>query len=132
MAQTIQSTKEVYQNRYDIIQRTTSGGIIHGYVGNLANIDVLTGLPEFPLPECAYHVDDQWLSIYYFVHGVPIKSTGIEPYSEIFQILEHNHEKIGADSLASLGTRQARVHELATYFGIEFLEKGEMRWVVKM
>ena len=113
MVQTMRSVNEVYQNRYDIIQRTTSGGIIHGYVGNLANIDTLVGLPHFPLPDCAYHVDDQWMSIYYFVRSIPIVRTGIEQYSEIFKILENNHEKIGTDSLAALGTRHERVQQLA-------------------
>ena len=47
-----------------------SGGFIHGYVGNLVNRECLHPLQTFPLPECAYHVDDQWMSIYYFLNNI--------------------------------------------------------------
>jgi len=124
MLESVDSINSIYQNRYQIIQKTTSGGLIHGYVGNLANTFVLKDLPSFSLPECAYHVDDQWMSIYYFLNGATIKQTGIENYSEIFSVLENNHEKIGKDSLASLGTRDNRVQQLADYFGLKFTENG--------
>jgi hypothetical protein len=117
---------QVYQNRYRIIQDTTSGGIIHGYVGNLVNIEQVKNLVNFPLPECSLHVDDQWLSIYYFLNNVSISPSGIESYSDIFKKLENNHEKIGNDSLASLGTREDRVQRVANFFQVKFIEKGSI------
>ena len=111
----------VYQNRYSIIQNTSSGGFIHGYVGNLVNIECLRNLKTFPLPECAYHVDDQWMSLYYFFNNITVKPTGIEQYSDIYTSLHNNHELIGTDSLASLGTRDDRVAQLANYFNVTFL-----------
>ena len=117
---------QVYQNRCEAIKNTTSGGLIHGYVGNLVNIQQLKNLNDFPLPECSFHVDDQWISAYYFLNNVNVSPTGIESYAEIYKIMENNHEKIGRDSLASLGTRATRVQQLADYFGIVFLEKGKI------
>jgi len=114
----------VYQNRMKIIQQTTSGGVIHGYVGNLVHASLLHSLSSFPLPECAYHVDDQWMSIYYFKSDVFIKPTGIEAYSELFKRLEQGHECIGADSLAALGTRAHRVSQLEEHFKVKFIENG--------
>jgi len=119
----------VYQNRYSIIQNHTSGGLIHGFVGNLVKASLLKNLPDFPLPDCAYHVDDQWMSIYYFLNNIPIKATGVESYREIYKVLENNHEKLGKDSLASLGTRDARVAELARFFQVKFVEKGAITMV---
>jgi len=114
----------VYQNRYELIRSSTSGGLIHGYVGNLTHATLLQGLPTFPLPECASHVDDQWMSIYYFVNGVSINPTGIEEYKDLFQTLENNHECIGADSLFALGTRADRVRELEATFCVRFRAGG--------
>lgn len=114
----------IYQNRYNIIQKTTSGGLIHGYVGNLGHASNFKKLSAFPLPECAYHVDDQWLSIYCFLHNVLVKPSGLEEYSDIFQRLEDDHECIGADSLFSLGTRDVRVKQLEEYFNVRFMSDG--------
>jgi len=112
---------DVYQNRYVNIKHTSSGGFIHGYVGNLVNRECLHPLQTFPLPECAYHVDDQWMSIYYFLHNIRIRPTGIENYSDIYKILDNHHELIGADSLASLGTRDECVKQLEEYFHVQFV-----------
>ena len=116
----------VYQNRYSIIQQTTSGGLIHGFVGNMANVEMLNDLSGFSLPECAYHIDDQWMSVYYFLHNIPILPTGIEIYSHIYRRLENNHELLGSDSLASLGTREDRVKQLADHFNVDFLSLGNI------
>ena len=116
----------VYQNRYSIIQQTTSGGLIHGFVGNMANVEMLNDLSGFSLPECAYHIDDQWMSVYYFLHNIPILPTGIEVYSHIYRRLENNHELLGTDSLASLGTREDRVKQLADHFNVDFLSLGNI------
>ena len=118
----------VYQNRYFNIRNTSSGGFIHGYVGNLVNSECLHSLQTFPLPECAYHVDDQWMSIYYFIHNIMIRPTGIENYSDIYKTLDNHHELIGVDSLASLGTRDERVTQLGEYFNVLFLKNCEIQY----
>jgi hypothetical protein len=111
----------VYQNRCETIRTQTSGGLVHGYVGNLVHRSLLEGLDSFPLPECARHTDDQWLSIFYHLHGTRIKATGIEAYGDIFRILEQGHERWSIDSLASLGTRGDRVQQVAKYFGTRYM-----------
>ena len=116
----------VYQNRYFNIRNTSSGGFIHGYVGNIVNSECLHNLKTFPLPASAYHVDDQWMSIYYFLNNITIRPTGIEEYSDIYKILDNNHELIGIDSLASLGTRDECVRQLGEYFNVRFLQNCEI------
>jgi hypothetical protein len=113
----------VYQNRYETFSRWgTSGGLIHGYVGNMAHTYVLCQLPFFPLPECAYHIDDQWMSVYYKMTGVEICSTGIDSYNDIFKkLLPEGYELFGPDSLAQLGTRNEKIHQLESYFGVRFI-----------
>jgi len=115
-----------YQNRYDIV-KNGSGGIIHGYVGNMCHRSLLNNLSAFPLPNCARHVDDQWMSIYFYMHNIPIFKTFIERYSDIFHKLQNGYEQIGIASLASLGTRDAKVAELAQYFKIEFIADGQIQ-----
>ena len=56
----------IYQNRYNIV-KNGSGGIIHGYVGNLIHSSLLENLKSFDLPDIARYVDDQWLSIFCFL-----------------------------------------------------------------
>jgi hypothetical protein len=62
----------IYQNRFYIIQNDTSGGLIHGYVGNLGHASLYKKLPTFPLPKLALHIDDQWMSIYCFINNINI------------------------------------------------------------
>jgi len=116
-------TVGVYQNHYRSIQEKTSGGMVHGYVGNLVHSSILTGLRSFPLPECARFVDDQWVSMYCKLHSIPIMPTEVEFYSEIFKVTEHGHEKLGIHSLSGLNTREEKVRELEAYFGVSFLDK---------
>ena len=111
----------VYQNRRTTIKGQTSGGLIHGYVGNLVHRSLLQGLDSFDLPECAKHTDDQWLSIFYHLHGIRVKGTGIEAYGDIFRTLEQGHERWSVDSLASLGTRADKVQQVAKYFGVRYM-----------
>ena len=111
----------VYQNRCTTIKGQTSGGLVHGYVGNLAHRSLLKGLDSFDLPECARHTDDQWLSIFYHLHGIRIKGTGIEAYEDIFRTLEQGRERWSVDSLASLGTRGDRVQQVAKHFGVRYM-----------
>jgi len=112
-----------YQNRYEIV-RHGSGGIIHGYVGVLGHLAQVRRLLEFPLPEAAQFVDDQWMSLYCWMHNVPIRPTGIEAYKDIFKVLQNGHEKMGAASLASLGNRAEKVQELGAHFGVVFAPGG--------
>jgi hypothetical protein len=116
----------VYQNHYDSILQKTSGGLIHGYVGLLVHGSLLQGLRDFPLPEAAYFVDDQWMSIYCFLNGIDIYGTKAEHYISIFGALDGWHEKIGEASLAGLHNRDAMVAALATEFGVTF-QGGNIR-----
>lgn len=112
-----------YQNRYSIV-KNGSGGIIHGYVGNMFHKELLNELKNFDLPKCARYVDDQWMSIYCFLHNINIYPTSIELYSDIFSVLLNGYEQIGEDSLASLHNRDVKVAELADYFKVVFKEQG--------
>lgn len=113
----------IYQNHYQSIQQKTSGGMVHGYVGNLVHSSVLKGLRTFPLPECARFVDDQWVSMYCKLNNVLVMPTEAETYAEIFKVTQNGHEKLGTHSLSGLGTRADRVRELEEYFGVSFLDK---------
>lgn len=110
----------VYQNHYRSILTKTSGGIIHGYVGNLIHESLLRDLPSFPLPPCAYFVDDQWMSIYLYKKAIQIHATNIEPYYEIFKVLDNHHEKWGSNSLSGLHNRDEKVKELCEFFKVRF------------
>jgi hypothetical protein len=110
----------VYQNHFFSIEQKTSGGLIHGYVGLLLHESLLRALPEFPLPEAARFVDDQWMSAYCATHGIPIAPTSAESYPEIFKVLENGHEKLGRDSLSGLQIRDQRVKELEAALGVVF------------
>ena len=113
----------VYQNHYESIKQKTSGGMVHGYVGNLIHSSVLKGLRTFPLPDCARFVDDQWGSMYCQLKNIPVLPTEVESYAEIFKVTENGHEKLGTHSLSGLGTRGDRVSELEEFFGVSFLDK---------
>jgi hypothetical protein len=110
----------VYQNHYESIKLKTSGGLIHGYVGLLVHSSHLLGLTRFPLPEVARFVDDQWMSIYCFKQGIPVRRTMVEDYADIFAVLQGWHERIGPDSLAGLNNRAEMVRAIAEYFGVNF------------
>ena len=115
----------IYQNRYNIV-KNGSGGIIHGYVGNLIHSSLLENLNNFDLPDFAKYVDDQWLSIYCFLQNINVYPSGIEEYRDIFSILENGFEKIGCDSLASLHNRDNKVNELEKYYNIKFINNGNI------
>lgn len=117
-----ESIKElaVYQNHYNSIVKKTSGGLIHGYVGLLVPASFLRSLASFPLPRSAYFVDDQWMSIYCFLNSMRIYQTRAEAYSEIYKVMDGWHEKIGAESLASLNNRDEMVRAIAKEFSVKF------------
>lgn len=119
----------VYQNHYESIKAKTSGGLIHGYVGNLMPHALTDALPEFPLPEEAHFVDDQWMSAYCFRQGIPIYPTPLEQYGQIFRVLQNGHEKLGEASLSGLGNRDEKVRVLERSLGIRFVEGA--RWRVE-
>jgi hypothetical protein len=110
----------VYQNHYESIRQKTSGGLIHGYVGLLIHASLIQTLPSFSLPRSARFVDDQWMSIFFFLNGVKILPTGVERYSDIYKVLDGWHEKIGEASLAGLHNRDDMIHTLASEFGVRF------------
>ena len=115
----------IYQNRYNIV-KNGSGGIIHGYVGNLMHRSLLNELPTFDLPDLAKYVDDQWMSIYCHLQNISIYPSGIEEYKDIFSVLENGNEKIGKDSLAGLQNRDNKIKELEKYYNIKFIENGKI------
>ena len=88
----------------------------------MAHTSVLGQLPFFPLPDCAYHIDDQWMSIYYRMTGVEIRPTGIDSYTDIFKkLLPQGYELFGPDSLTELGTRNEKIRQLEHWFGVRFI-----------
>jgi hypothetical protein len=122
MKESIRAPAALYQNHFASIKLKTSGGLVHGYVGNLVPANFLKRLADFPLPEAARFVDDQWMSIACHKLGLQICPTVAEQYHEIFKVLEHNHEKLGIDSLAGLANRDAKVEELAAWFRVKFVQ----------
>jgi len=115
----------VYQNRYNIV-KNGSGGIIHGYVGNLFHHSLLKYLYNFDLPECAMFADDQWMSIYCHLNDIKIFPTTIENYSDIYNSLTNGHEHIGDSPLAFSYDRQVLVKELELYFNLTFQSNGSI------
>ena len=108
-----------YQNHYNGICRKTSGGLVHGYVGNLTHRSFLNRLAP---QSSGRHIDDQQMSVYYYLNNVSVKSSGVEEYENIFSVLEGGHEKCqAADSLAALGTRETLVWTFARESRIRFL-----------
>uniref|UniRef100_A0A6C0APC0 Uncharacterized protein n=1 Tax=viral metagenome TaxID=1070528 RepID=A0A6C0APC0_9ZZZZ len=122
------SSLGVYQNRYNHICKGTlgtSGGIIHGYVGNLTHRSFLNKLSTFPIMPCARYVDDQWLSAYYYFNNITIRPTSIESYNDIFSVTENGYEKHHASNqLSALGTRDTCVEQLAIALRIHFIQNG--------
>jgi len=114
----------VYQNHCEHIRLKTSGGLVHGYVGNLAPVAVLDGLTGHPLPPAARFVDDQWMSIYCHKRSVPVLPSGVEEYRHIFAVLDGWHEKLGVASLSEMGNRDSKVAEIAAAFGVRFAARG--------
>jgi hypothetical protein len=114
-----------YQNRYEIV-KNGSGGIIHGYVGNIIHRESLNKLNAFNLPECSRFVDDQWMSIYCFLNDVNIFPTKCILYEDIFSVLFNGYEQIGEESLASLSNRDSKVKEIADYFKVIFQANGKI------
>jgi hypothetical protein len=119
----------VYQNHYSSICTKTSGGLIHGYVGLLFPKVLLQNVQEFPRPEAYRFVDDQWMSFYCFSNTIPIKSTSIEQYSQIFAVLDNYHEKWGVESLSGLHNREAKIKELSGALNLTF--NSEQKYIVK-
>jgi hypothetical protein len=114
------TSMSVYQNHYESILEKTSGGCIHGYVGLMIPSFCLRKLPLFPLPPSAYFVDDQWMSIYCMFEGIPILSSGVNQYAEIYKVLDTWHELIGVDALSQLHTRDECVRELEHFFRVKW------------
>ena len=112
-----------YQNCFHYV-KNGSGGIIHGYVGNMFYRATLNNLPQFQLPSCGRFVDDQWMSIYCYFNNIPIMSTPISTYQDTFAVLSNGYEQVGESALAELGNRDEKVAELAEYFNVVFIKGG--------
>lgn len=112
-----------YQNCFHYV-KNGSGGIIHGYVGNMFYKATLNSLPKFSLPHCGRFVDDQWMSIYCYYNKVPIYPTPINTYQETFAVLSNGYEQVGEAALAELGNRNEKVAQLADYFNVMFINDG--------
>jgi len=121
------SSYTVYQNRVKYIRQWSSGGLIHGFVGNLVNRSLLEALPLFSLPSCARHIDDQWMSVYYAMQGLQPLGTEIDEYGDIYATLDNHHELMGADSLAQIGNRATLISQLSKHFSVIFTGGGEIR-----
>ena len=114
----------IYQNHYHYIQLKTSGGLIHGYVGNLIHQSTLEKLKLFEMPEVARYVDDQWVSIFTFFHSIKIFPACLEHYHDIFKVLSNGFEKTDApDALSALNNRNEKIKELENFFNIKFTDK---------
>lgn len=113
----------IYQNRCDTFRGHTSGGLIHGYVGFLAPSAVWEGLEVVEEGRC---VDDQVLSAHAYRTCIPIRSTGLESYQDLFAVLEDGHEQKGAEALAALGSRDQEVVRLSEALRLRFLKDGEV------
>jgi hypothetical protein len=117
-----------YQNSYHSV-KIGSGGIIHGFVGNMFHRSLLNKLSKFNIPYCARFVDDQWMSLYCFFNKINIYPTPINNYYDLLAVLNNGFEQIGEAPLAALGNRDEKVTELAKYFGVIFKSNGEIERV---
>lgn len=115
-----------YQNCFHFV-KNGSGGIIHGYVGNIFYKGCLNNLQKFQLPPCGRFVDDQWMSIYCFFNNIPIMPTPINTYQDTFAVLSNGYEQVGESALALLGNRDEKVAQLAEHFNIVFIKGGVIK-----
>jgi hypothetical protein len=113
----------IYQNRYEAIRQNTTGGMIHGYVGFLAHNSFWEGLE---VVEEGRRIDDQVLSAHAYRAQIPIRSTGLEQYEDLYAVLDQGHEQGGADALSALGTRDQEVMQLSEALRLRFLRNGEV------
>jgi adenylosuccinate synthase len=60
------------------------------------------------------------MSIYCLTQGIPILSSGVNEYKDIYMVLDGWHELIGVDALSRLNTRDQRVRELEEYFQVKW------------
>lgn len=116
-----------YQNNYHSV-KNGSGGIIHGFVGNMFHRSLLNNLSSFELPACSRFVDDQWMSIYCFLNKISIYPTNINSFSDLLAVLSNGHELIGEASLAGLGNRDEKVLALANHFNVVFKSEGKIEY----
>ena len=124
MQQVATDKSKVYQNRYETFMRYgTAGGLIHGYVGNMAHKSIVAGLVNFPIPDCARFIDDQWISAYYFLQGIPVVSTYIDDYHAIFgELSKEGWELWGPDGLINEGDRYGYIAAFEKEVGIKFIQ----------
>ena len=103
-----------YQNRLGVFAGMSAHDLIHGFAGVLVPASLLAALPCFPLPPAGRAEDDQWLSLYCRLHGVPILPTGVETFEELFV---PGVAASGPAGLRDLANRSSRIRELEVFFG---------------
>jgi len=116
----------VYQNRWGAIRANTTGGLIHGYVGNMVHGSLLQNLGTFELHSSAWLTDDQWMSIYYYLHSIPIRGTGVEEYRDLYRAFLDGHEQYSTDALAAIGNRTQKVQDMSKHYGIRFIHDAQV------
>lgn len=117
----------VIQNRYEIV-RYGSGGIVHGFVGLLVKLSCLRPLLDFPIYNECYMVDDQIMSIYFKCYNIPIISSGIIEYKDIYNVLENNHERCSKtpESLSGASNRKELINTIQKIYSVNFINGGDI------
>jgi predicted GH43/DUF377 family glycosyl hydrolase len=123
------SSSFVIQNRYETV-RFGSGGIIHGFVGLMVHASALKNLLSFDRPSVCRYVDDQYMSIYFAKHEIPIFPSRVETYPDIYSVMTNLREKNSAtpESLAAYGSRTRYIQELGQYFDCQFEHGGQIKF----
>jgi len=110
----------LYQNRYELLKQTVSGSF-----GNLTHMSFLEKMENFTLPEGSLFVD-AWLSIYCFIHQVPVFSSKIEAYESIFSKLHKGRELSGSNPLSTVQDKEEKLQLLAHYFKVSIDKDGKV------
>ena len=76
--------------------------LITGFLGVIFPLSLLQGLLEFPVPPAARFVDDQWMSIYCYFHGILVFPTDIDLEEYIFK----SGKRVGSHGLLESGRKE--------------------------
>ena len=98
-----------YQNRLGVFAGMSPHDLVHGFAGVLFPAAALAALPAFPLPPAGRAEDDQWMSIFCRLHGLPVMPTGVEAFEELFV---PGVAESGPAGLRDVANRSSRIREL--------------------
>jgi hypothetical protein len=114
----------VFQNRFHIVKHGTAG-VIHGFVGLMFKKKVFKNIHKFDLPSKCW-IDDQLMTIYFFINRIKILPSPVNDFDEIFQrTSNYGTEQIGDGALCMMDTpRQKQIKELERFYGVFFLRKN--------